>query len=245
MYKKNKWFLIAAITLLLSFNLTAENLQKTKEQHRNIDIHLSVSQNIKKQIEAFNKYLDKSGILTKYNIVPFLKEGHPIHITLYLTEFDVDKISLLKAAVKQIAVDTGKFNFKTSYINPSISSFVMLEVEKNDELQKLSNKVISELARYRYKQAQIPSWAETIPAKKESFEKYGSPNAFSEFVPHMSILAGNFKSDKQKECFLTEMKELVEKYGYKPTEAEIVSIGIGFTNSYGQMTEEIANFPLN
>jgi hypothetical protein len=235
------------LTLFFTINLKAE---KSNDQYQNIDIHLSVSNKIKHQIEDFNKYLAKSGILKKYNITPFL-ENHPIHITLYLTDFDVKKLDDIKTEVKKIASRWKKFIIKTTYINPSKSSFVMLEVDNskqkngdNNKLQAFSDEVIFRLMKYRDKNAEIPSWAKTYPAKKRSFELYGTPNAFMEFTPHFSILAGIFKSQNQKNAFLKEMTKLVSEYKYKPIEAEVHSIGIGYVNNFGQVTEEIADYPM-
>ncbi len=236
--------------MLLTILLTScVNAKKRNEEYKNIDIHLSVSNKIKKQIEKFNIYLAKSGILKKYNITPFL-EHHPVHLTLYLTDFDVNKLDDIKSEVKKIASLQKRFLIKTTYINPSPSSFVMLEVDNSSkdgkvgELQTLCNESINNLMKYRNKNAAIPAWAKAIPAKKKSFKLYGTPNAFKAFDPHFSILAGTFKTDEQKTVFLKEMSNIVKKYKYKSIEAEVLSIGIGYVNSLGQMTKEIANYPL-
>ena len=237
------------LTVFLTSCVNCVDAKKNTDEYKNIDVHLSVSNNVKKQIEKFNIYLAKSGILKKYNITPFL-EHHPVHLTLYLTDFDVNKLDDIKREVKKIASQQKKFLIKTTYINPSQSSFVMLEVDnskkdgKVGELQKLCNESITNLMKYRNKNAKIPAWAKAIPAKEKSFKLYGTPNAFNAFVPHFSILAGTFKTPEQKTAFLKEMSDLVKKYKYKPIEAEVLSIGIGYVNSQGQMIEEIANYPL-
>ena len=243
----SKKILLLLIIAFITINLNAKN---SNVQYRDIDIHLSVSNKIKLQIENFNKYLTKSGILKKYNITPFLK-NHPIHITLYLTNYNVDKVNDIKAEVKKIASHWKKFKIKTTYINPSKSSFVMLEVDSskqkngdNNKLQQFSDEVIFNLIKYRNKKAPIPGWAKAFPPKEKSFELYGTPNAYIEFAPHFSILAGSFKNQKQKEQFLKEMTKLVSEYKYKPVEAEVLSIGVGYVDSFGQVTEEIINYPL-
>lgn len=189
--------------------------------------------------------------MKEYSITPFIKH-HPVHITLYLTDLDINKLDDIKAEVKKIALQWKKFKIRTTYINPSESSFVMLEVDDikqkngdNNKLQTFSDEIIFNLMKYRNKKAVIPAWAKTLPDKYKSFKLYGTPNAFMEFTPHFSILAGTFKTPKQKTAFLKEMKKLVSEYKYKPIEAEVVSIGIGYVNSLGQMIKEIANYPLN
>ena len=240
-------FFILLGAALITFNVLAED---TGGQYQDIDIHLSVSDKIKDQIEEFNSYLSKSGILKKYNITPFLKD-HPVHITLYLADFDVGKLEEIKAEVKQIAARWKKFEIKTTGIEASKSGYVMLEVNNekdkngdNNKLQTLSDEVIFNLMEYRDKQAEAPGWVKAFPGKEKSFNLYGTPNAFMEFSAHCSILAESLTNPDQQAAFFKEMDELVKNYDYKSTEAEVLSIGIGYVDEFGQMTKEIGDYPL-
>ncbi|MCP4180467.1 MAG: 2'-5' RNA ligase family protein [bacterium] len=224
--------------------------QVTKNKIKQLDIHLIPSGAVTTQIRSFNKLLEGKGILKKYNITPFLIK-HPVHLTLYLTDFNVKNLPEIKKNILSIADKNHKFTLKTIGIVAGKSGFVLLMVDnaknkngKSNKLQLLSNQVISSLEKYRDKNAVMPGWVKYYPLKIDSFKKYGSPNAFSQFNPHFSILAVSLKNKKKKASFVKDMNEAIKEFKFKPIEAKITAIGIGEVNQDGQITKEIKTIPL-
>ncbi|MEI6055866.1 MAG: hypothetical protein WCR55_07385 [Lentisphaerota bacterium] len=232
--------LVFATALVLSCNNTKNS--DRKEEIASINVFVKCSPNVEEAIRTFNNNLMSKGLLTKYNLKPFLK-NHPVHLTLYLTDYDITELGKIKEYVKTIAQDTKKFPIETSNFSLSAGNWILLGADKNKQLQKLSDNVISKLNALRYKGSEVPSWAMSIPAKKESFEKYGSPNAFSQFDPHFSVLAANITKENQK-AFTSDINSVIGDSNIKPMTTEVESIGIGFTDSYGQVTKVEAIFPL-
>lgn len=222
----------------------------TASKYRDINIYLKFSDDISNQISGFNKHLQEQGLLEKYSIVPFIK-NHGVHLSLYLTTYDTDSLPLLKEALRKISLKMHKFKIKTLSIESSASNFVMLEVVNskysdgsNNLLQVYSDMVVDEFQNLRYKKSEIPGWADSFPAKKRAFELYGSPNVYMQFAPHFSILALDKLPSDEKE-YLSDMQKAVETYKFSPVEADAEFVGIGYVDKNGQLTEEIALFPLS
>lgn len=207
-----------------------------------VDVFIKCSSNVDETITAFNDSLNSEGLIKKYGLKPFI-ENHPVHLTLYLTDYDITELEKIKDYVKSIAQNTKSFQIETTNFTLSSGNWILLGVKKNEQLQKLSDEVISKLNTLRYKKSEVPSWAMNIPAKKESFEKYGSPNAFSQFDPHFSVLAADIPKEKQK-AFTSDINLILGLSSIEPITTEVESIGIGFTDNYGQVTKIEALFPL-
>ena len=78
----------------------------------------------------------------------------------------------------------------------------MLDIQNSQTLQQLSNTVVKDLAKYRNKDYPAPSWVKFYPNKLKSFEKYGSPNTFAEFNPHLTKYSrGRFTNRSNKREF--------------------------------------------
>jgi hypothetical protein len=224
--------------------------QAAKKDIKQFDVHLVPSSSITAQIKSFNALLEKKGILKKYDITPFLV-NHPVHLTLYLTDFNSKNLPEIGKNILSIANKNNKFTLRTSGIVASKSGFVLLNVDngknkngKLNNLQLLSNQVISLLKKYRDKNAIMPGWVKYYPLKINSFEKYGSPNAFSQFNPHFSILAVSLKNKTLKASFIKDMNQAIKEFKFKPVKATITAIGIGEVNKDGQIIKEIKTLSL-
>ena len=218
-------------------------------EYRDINIYLKFSPELNDYIASFNTHLKSDGLIKKYDLKPFL-ENHPVHLSLYLTTYNTANLPAITEAVKKLSDELKKFRIKAIKIESSASNFVILDVDNskladgsNNTLQIYSDKVVDVLNNLRYKQSVIPAWANAFPDKKKAFELYGSPNVYMQFNPHFSILAAVVPKDKEKE-YLADMDKSIKSFSQKTIEAEAVSIGVGYVDSNGQVTEEIASFPL-
>ena len=81
----------------------------------------------------------------------------------------------------------------------------------------------------------MPSWVKHYPNKLVAFERYGSPNVFQNFQPHLTLLAN------EQSAALALVKKALHA---EPPQAqgEIIGIGIGVSDQFGQQKEILAKY---
>lgn len=214
-----------------------------KNYYIETDIHLRVSSNVDDEITNFNNYISGLGIYTQYGIEPFL-ENHPTHVTLYLTSFLAENQDKILNYVKNYAASHSAFDFNlTNYVS---GEFVMLEVQNNTDLQNMSDDIITNLSPYRDTSYPMPSWVNNNSGKKESFQKYGTPNAFNEFAPHVSIFATPYLDTTEQATLDTQMNSAIGTYQMIQNSGTTVELCVGQTDQrgLGQIVEEYGCYPL-
>ena len=102
-----------------------------------------------------------------------------------------------------------------------------------------SGRVVEMLAPMRAKSDFIPDWAKEFPTKVEYISKYGSPNVYSEFNPHLTFLA---RSDEEK--LQRFNKKHADSDFAKVIGGSVVAIGAGIADHNGQIKEPLKIFPL-
>ncbi|MFZ9034965.1 MAG: 2'-5' RNA ligase family protein [Francisellaceae bacterium] len=232
---------IARLAAILLTVFALLNLAQAKTTQLNI--YLKFSDKITQQIIDFDGKLQQEGLLTKYHITPFIAE-HPVHLTLYLTGFDMSNIDKLKETIHSIANTTSVFTISTTRFSLAASNFLMLDIAKNESLQKLSDRVVEQTMQYRDQNYPIPVWAKNMPQKVNSFKAYGSPNVFTAFDPHFSIFAVSIAKDEQDQ-FNKDINRFIDHYKFIPVTAQALSIGIGVADANGQITHIIAQYSLS
>ncbi|WP_298626968.1 2'-5' RNA ligase family protein [uncultured Legionella sp.] len=218
---------------------------------KDINVYLRFDEPILyKSIKQFNDYLENKGIFSRYHLKPFL-EHHPLHITLYLASYHESQLDKIKLRVAHMAEQSQRIEAKTTQIYLTLGNYVMLDLDMNSPhsdatrmLQKLSDVLTIQLSELRDFNAKIPDWAETIPVKKRAFLRYGSPNVFFEFSPHFTLMAKNFEDKEEERRFQKEMSQLIQDYDFPNLMVESASIGIGYVDNFGQVTEELCSYPL-
>ncbi|MED7789641.1 2'-5' RNA ligase family protein [Francisella sp. 19X1-34] len=228
--------LLTISIILITCNVFAESLKQ-------YNIYLIPSDKATKYVRSFDDSLEKTNVLKKYNTKPFI-ENHPVHLTLYLTSFDSKNIPDIEKQLAEIAKNISPFDIKTDKFIAGKSGFVMLNIQNSPELQRLSNKAVTDLAKYRNKNYPAPSWVKYYPTKLESFKKYGSPNTFNQFNPHFSILAADLDSDKARANFEKDFDQIIQNTKLKPASFKIKAIGFGEVDKYGQVTKPLYIFNL-
>jgi len=130
--------------------------------------------------------------LAPHNQIDFVHRDDP-HITLYLTDFVESSLNDVLVAVKKVLAEQGQIcQVELSGMDAGATGYVMWNVELSDCLQRLSNSVVLATYQYATPNQSIPPWVNSLPkAEREKkiamIEKYGSPNVFSEFQPHLTI----------------------------------------------------------
>ncbi|AVC44385.1 hypothetical protein B4919_06120 [Francisella tularensis subsp. novicida] len=219
-------------------------LDSFAENFKQYNVYLIPDTTADKYVKEFDDSLAKTNVLEKYKTTPFVK-NHPVHLTLYLTSFQSKYIKDINSQLANLAKNTEPFYIETTGFSAGKSGFVMLDIKNSQSLQQLSNVVIKDLAKYRNKDYPAPSWVKFYPNKLASFEKYGSPNAFAEFNPHISILAANLQTDQERDSFDKDFNEIIKNMKLKPTSFKVKAIGFGEVDENGQVTKILHIYKLN
>ncbi|MBK2356724.1 2'-5' RNA ligase family protein [Francisella hispaniensis] len=230
--------------LFVLFAFLFITLDSFADDFKQYNVYLIPDTTADKYVKEFDKSLTETNVLEKYKTTPFIK-NHPVHLTLYLTSFQNKYIKDIESQLANLAKNTQPFHIETTGFSAGKSGFVMLDIKNSQSLQQLSNSVIKDLAKYRDKEYPAPSWVKFYPSKLASFEKYGSPNAFAEFNPHISILAANLQTDNERDSFDKDFNEIIKNTQLKPTSFRIEAIGFGEVDENGQVTKTLHIYKLN
>lgn len=168
---------------------------------------------------------DISKNLNKHNITSLYDEKYQIHVTLYLSEYKKDAFEKIKDVVDDVATNAKPIELQFYNIRKTPGNWLMLDAKKAYDIQALADEVTARLLPLRATDAQVPNWAKSMPAKVRSFKTYGSPNVFSNFDPHVTLL-----TPKKAEDILAFQKE----YNFKPFTSKITGIGIAEVDDLGQ-----------
>jgi len=175
--------------------------------------------NATKNVENISKGLKDAGIESLYS------KGYAVHLTLYLTEYKPEALKTIKDTVNKIANQTKPFDIEFYRLRKTGGNWFMLDAQNNETIQQLADEITVNLNKYRAKDAQVPDWAKSIPEKVKSFNLYGSPNVFTSFDPHITLLT---PEDSAK------IDTFTSKYDFKPFKSKVIGIGIAQVDDLGQ-----------
>ncbi|MGF1561340.1 MAG: 2'-5' RNA ligase family protein [Geminicoccaceae bacterium] len=176
--------------------------------------------------------------MADYGLETFYAQGFLPHVTLYLTAFPEDKLPEIKARIEAKARTMTRFPLQVDGTHLTKGRWYFLDLVRSEDLQRLSDEIVMELSPLRERAYEAPEWVQNYPEKLAAFERYGSPNVFTQFGPHLTQLAGEES---------TELDRYIEETADQPVKAEGEVIGIGFApvDALGQVmggTEEIYLF---
>ncbi|WP_409425033.1 MULTISPECIES: 2'-5' RNA ligase family protein [unclassified Pseudoalteromonas] len=173
--------------------------------------------------------------LATHQITTFYQQGLPVHATLYLTDYPPEAQNEIKQVVERIVKDHQSFEIKANGFSVSPSNWAFIKLEKSYQLQRLADEVTLKLEPLRDHQALVPSWVKHYPNKLVAFERYGSPNVFQNFQPHLTLLAN--EQNPALDAFNKVMQAEPPQ-----AEGEIIGIGIGVSDQFGQQKEILAKY---
>ena len=153
-------------------------------------------------------------------------QGYQVHLTLYLTEYDSKRLPEIQKIVSQFARRQSKFAISFTGMHSTAGKWLMLDNQPSPELQQLADEITVQLVKLRDKNAQLPDWVKAYPEKVKTFERYGSPNVFTQFNPHVTLLTPNEFSDG--------VAKFEASYTFQPFTAQAVGIGIAQVDALGQ-----------
>ena len=175
--------------------------------------------NATRNVENISKGLEEAGIESLYS------KGYAVHLTLYLTEYKPEALKTIKNTVNKIANQTKPFDIEFYRLRKTGGNWFMLDAQNNEAIQQLADEITVSLNKYRAKDAKVPDWAKSIPEKVKSFNLYGSPNVFTSFDPHITLLTPEDPS---------KIDAFTSKYDFKPFKSKVIGIGIAQVDNLGQ-----------
>lgn len=213
-----------------------------------INVYLKLKPNNKVTflIRDFNQFLSQNQLFSIFQINPFL-DKHPLHITLYLTNYENNQIPELLNRIKKISLKEKPTALSTEQFIAKNSGYVMLTVNPSKKLTQLSNNIVQTLMGLRDKKATIPAWAAQDKKRTTLFKLYGSPNVSSYFNPHFSVFDPERLSKKQKTELYKRLSQLIQQFSQAhQTHVSVTAyaIGIGVADTQGQIVRELESFNL-
>ena len=173
--------------------------------------------------------------ITQSKLMPLYQQGYLPHITLYLTQYPTDNLASLQQKVKTLANQWQPFPIELQALEQTKSNWLMLTIKDNRQLQRLADEVTMALSPLRDPNPSLPAWVNKYPDKLASFHRYGSPNTFAQFQPHITLLPS---SNAHK------LNLFMARYGqhFTPITLNTVGIGIAQDNNNGQAKHPIATY---
>lgn len=196
------------MALLLLFALQILHFESVQAILLDIHLPLKSSSNEWQQECPLSQALE-SNLALRQNFdgeqIDFFAEHVP-HVTLYQTDFDMVKTtkngtSSFDEAKLKLFLDT-LYNIsmvalpQCEIILSSSSDvngpYAMWPVQRSSCLQILSDEIVDATSRYIRRPPTIPDWIWNLPEPQRSrkldmIRKYGSPNVYEEFDPHVTV----------------------------------------------------------
>ncbi|TCM16115.1 2'-5' RNA ligase superfamily protein [Novosphingobium sp. PhB165] len=194
-----------------------------------IDIYAIPSRPVVEAVAAASKDLAKRGMTT------FYAQGHAVHATLYLTQYPASAEPQLEAAIAKVVKDYKSFPLILDGKERTASNWLFLRVKWSPALQRLADLVTLAAEPYRDHNVSPPGWMSQYPAKLPAFERYGSPNVFMQFDPHLTLLAN--ETNPGLAAFMAETDKTQPQ-----TVGEVEGVGIGLVDTNGQVVKTLAEF---
>ena len=194
------------------------------------NLFLIPSHNVDKTVSTISNQLKQQQLSSLYS------QGYLPHITLYLSQYSTSNLKLLKQQAQQLASQWHQFPLTLEHIERTKGDWLMLEISNTRELQRLADTAAITVSPLRTMDQKAPAWVSHYPEKLAAFQRYGSPNVFTNFAPHITLLA---QSDPQK------LTQFMTNYGQKFQQLKFDALGIGIAavNSNGQAKAVIARYP--
>lgn len=185
-------------------------------------------------------FRDAAGILQEEEgLAAFCLSGHQIHCTLYMTLYPENLQETILGKIADFAAQTKVFSISTTGLEITSGNWFFMNLERNHNLQTMCNALVELLAPLRAPSDHVPGWAKEFPTKVEYITKYGSPNVYDEFNPHLTFLA---PSDGK--ALLRFVDKHADSEFARPITGQIIAIGAGIADRNGQIQEPLAIFPL-
>ncbi len=173
--------------------------------------------------------------ITDVGLTPLYEQGYLPHITLYLTQYASSNLTKIEIEAKKLAAQWQRFPITLTALEQTKGNWLLLNIQDSNKLQRLADEATMALSPLRDPNATLPSWVKAYPDKIASFQRYGSPNVFAQFQPHVTLLP---KSNEKK------LSHFMSQYAnhFQPITVSAIGIGIALDNTNGQAKHPIATY---
>jgi 2'-5' RNA ligase len=222
--------LVVTLTFAICQMASAGNYPITEK----INVFAVVSENLEQAaVDASLALHEEEGLES------FPHQGYQVHCTLYMTQYPPEAREQVRERMARLAQGVRQFNISSNGLEITSGDWFFLSLTKNRNIQSLADAVTQILAPLRHPSDFIPNWAKDFPTKVEYISKYGSPNVFNEFDPHLTLTAST-DGEKLKNFLANH----AETYFAQRIEGKVVAIGYGIGDRNGQIETPIEIFPL-
>lgn len=210
------------IILGISALLTLAGMQSAWAKNLSLDVYAIPPEPVVNIVKTQSQRLHKVGLESFYT-----KNKTLPHITLYLTEYNAEGVGKVKQIVSQIAASAKPFTIETQGISVTKSNWAFINIKPSHSLQRIADQVTFRLEPYRAKDPTLPNWVKKYPNKLSAFKRYGSPNVFQNFQPHLTLLANGNPSKLEKFKQINQQKPL-------QADGTIAGLGVAIVDNHGQ-----------
>lgn len=217
------------LTLLLLFPITSF-ASITQENHiAHYNVFLIPANNVNPLLDRIDKRISAGGLTSLY------QQGYLPHITLYLSHYQTSALPIIKSKIQALAKRQAAFPIMINSVEKTKGNWLMLTIQNSPQLQALADEITVNLMPLTEKNITPPTWLNYYPEKRHHFTQYGSPNVFSQFQPHITLLAA---SSPQKLNFI--YRDITNTF--VPISSKAIGIGIAKDNTNGQAKQAIATY---
>jgi len=146
---------------------------------------------VPEESEIYRKIVQMNDLLAmKYDAKKdFAGSEHP-HLNLYDLSAPNENVKLIAERVKTISENQKSFSIKIKGINYFHFGLIFLEIEKNDVLTKLHEKVVEDVVKLKgscIDEDYLAPHRKYTARQKELLMQYGNPHVLDQFQPHITI----------------------------------------------------------
>mmetsp|Transcript_23825 Transcript_23825/g.49638 ORF Transcript_23825/g.49638 Transcript_23825/m.49638 type:complete len:264 (-) Transcript_23825:27-818(-) len=212
-------------------------LQLAAASSKQLNIHVKVLNPNNVTISKANLRIS-AGLTNPEDQKIHFETTHDPHATLYLTTFLEDSLDEMVTAANA-ALQSGWATFCTPCSFMSIGdtkvaggSYGMLEVINTDCLQGLSDSLVNATCEFIDPKAKeyVPGWVYDLPDEERDMKidlihKYGSPNVFGGFQPHVTLVGDSISS--------SDMNQVFDTTPFQPIVETLNVVGFGSVGEFG------------
>lgn len=202
------------------------------------DLHLKLTPDAEAAADKINARI---GELCPHNDINFNGTEQP-HISLYLTSFQSGVEDQIKERMAAVAPLLAACNvtMTTAFVQ---GAYAMWTVVDDACLQTMSDVITAYTTDLAVPNQPVPGWVAGLPQperaqKTAMVQRFGSPNVFVQFQPHVTLAYDNATSD--------DLAGALAKAGVAQVEFTAATIAIGQTGPHGTVLrgKDLAEYPI-
>ena len=189
------------------------------DENTDYNVFVILDNNTATNVENISKKLKEIEIESLY------AKGYLVHLTLYLTKYNMNNLHKIKEIIEKIANQTKSFNVEFYRLRKTDRKLLVLDAKNNENIQQLADEITVNLTKYHAKNINVPDWIKYIPEREKLFKLYGSSDVFTNFEPYIPLLS---------QVNSSQIQSFISKYNFNPFKSKAIGIGIAQVDDLGQ-----------